>query len=85
MCSCPRGVGCCTSLQQLLPGFTSGALRIVSNQEDHLVQDVSYRVESCFEKERICNYPNGGLQESYVESEEDVEHQESSDAANSGN
>lgn len=58
MSSCSGGIGHCTSLQELLLGFSSGALRLISNQDDHLLQGVSCVEGSCFGEERNDEYSN---------------------------
>ncbi|CAD6242705.1 unnamed protein product [Miscanthus lutarioriparius] len=87
-----QGIGHCTSLQDLLIGFTNGTLCIVNTQQEHVVQGVPLAEGSCFEMERKDYYSNAEcefgaleicLEEGYVESEQDNEHEESSDGADS--
>ncbi|XP_066328315.1 uncharacterized protein [Miscanthus floridulus] len=87
-----QGIGHCTSLQDLLIGFTNGTLCIVNTRQEHVVQGVPLAEGSCFEMERKDYYSNAEcefgapeicLEEGYVESEQDNEHDESSDGADS--
>lgn len=86
--SCSRGTGHYTSLQELLIGFISGALCLVSNQGGHLVQGVSCVEIISYADQRNVEYCNAScqvgkteisLQQDYVESEQDIVHENSSD------
>jgi hypothetical protein len=88
MSSCSGGIGHCTSLQELLLGFSSGALRLMSNEDSHLVEGVSCvegigngteRNDVCFNAKTEGGTPDISLQQQYVESEEDNEHKYLSD------
>ncbi|XP_066394206.1 uncharacterized protein [Miscanthus floridulus] len=83
-----EGTGHYTSLQELLLGFTSGALCLVSNQDGHLGQGLSYVETISYADERNVEYCNAScqvgkteisLQQDYVETEEDIVHENSSD------
>lgn len=87
MSSC-GGTGHYTSLQELLLGFTNGALSLVSNEDAHLVQGLSCVETITYAGERNIEYCNAScqvgkteipLQQDYVESEEDIVHENSSD------
>lgn len=71
------GIGHYGSLQELLLGFTSGALCIVTDEEENVVQRGSSLEQSCFEYETKdddfnaepeLEAPEMCLQEGYVES-----------------
>jgi hypothetical protein len=72
---CHEGIGDCTSLQELMHGFSSGTISILDYQED-----LQIGAASCVLECQLCDAKNC-VQDSYPESDEDNEHEDCSDAA----
>jgi len=72
---CHEGIGDCTSLQELMHGFSSSTISILDYQEDLQIGAASCVLECQLRDAENC------VQDSYPENDEDNEHEDCSDAA----